>query len=120
MTRFHDHVSAGQVLQKFLQRLPAIERIRDLIRVRARQLEKRYGCQRRESRPACPGILIEELVRRNDRDAELSSLAQDRVDFAAVRYRILYLVRVDREKGPRTASEQSIFHSREENRPERR
>ena len=97
-TGFHDAVPLGKVLQPFGQRLSAVERLRHLRGVLARQL-KEHLCADRENRCAhFGGILVKELIRGDDPDTEFAGFREQRFDAAAVRDEVLDFIAVEGEE----------------------
>src|SRR5258708_3381903 len=65
-TTFHNTVSLMQISQAFRERFAAIECLRDVAGIDARKLKRDLGANREHGRAHLRGILVQELVGRDD------------------------------------------------------
>jgi len=112
-------MAARQILEQLGERSAAIERRRHLLRIEARKLEENVGAHGKNRGTHVLRILIEELIRRDDRDSEFAGFAQDRIETAPVGHEVLDFIAIEREElAPRTG-EQRVLDRREEQASER-
>src|ERR1035441_7227682 len=76
---FDDHAPLGQVLQQFGEALAAVERVGHLVGVDAGKLKERVRADGHDGGAHLRRILLQELVGRNDADAELAGFGKQRV-----------------------------------------
>src|SRR6266481_1323771 len=69
---FHDAMTLRQIFQAICERSTAIKSLCDQAGIRTRQLEENVGMDREDSGAHLRRVLVQELVGRNDADAELA------------------------------------------------
>src|SRR5258706_1900012 len=116
---FHDTVPLRKILQVFSERLYAVECLRHLRGILARQLKEHLGADRENRGAHLGGILVKELIRGDDTYSEFAGFREQRFNAASVRHQVLDLVAVKAEEGSFGASEESILHDGKDQTSER-
>src|SRR5439155_532282 len=98
----------------------AVERLSDLRGILARQLKEDLRADRENRGAHLGGILVEELIRGHDTDAELAGFREQHFNAASVRDQVLDFIAVESEERALGASEESVLHDGEDQASERR